>query len=108
MRLPASPPSRKNSCSSGGCCVIRSVAWGERGFYMDSLSFHFYLRPLSVPSHEGDYVITVVDTALEPAHSPGTLLAVTHKAAEQNQLSVFSESGRVFSEVLLQAGHVSN
>ena len=66
------------------------VAWGERGFYMDSLSFRTLSAPVCTITREADYVITVVDTALEPAYSPGTLLAVTHKAAEQNQLGVFS------------------
>ena len=51
---------QKNSLLERRLLCYTPVAWGERGFYM------------------------------EPAYSPGTLLAVTHKAAEQNQLGVFS------------------
>ena len=81
---------QKNSLLERRLLCYTPVAWGERGFYMDSLSFRTLSAPVCTITREADYVITVVDTALEPAYSPGTLLAVTHKAAEQNQLGVFS------------------
>ena len=51
VRLPASPPSRKTPCSSGGCCVIRLWPGVNAAFIWTVSPSAPYLR-LSVPSHE--------------------------------------------------------
>lgn len=81
-------PCRPNHLERCLLCYL-PIGMGRVGVFADSFHFRSITAPLCAITREADYAIYILTNSLEPAYSPGTLLAVKRAEAEHNQLGLF-------------------